>query len=65
MRGITNKVKPPRAVYVRFPLGSVTGSSFDIQTQTQVLEAALTSLETMKEPGQIIKLPFEYNKTHA
>ncbi|MHB1126983.1 MAG: hypothetical protein ACYC2T_08505 [Bacillota bacterium] len=56
MYGITAKVRPPRAVYLHFPLGSVTGAAFDASTQRQTVEAALAALLEMKTPGEIKKL---------
>lgn len=60
MEGITSKVNPPRAVYVPFPLGQVTGKAFDKETQTAVIKEALKAVEAIKNPGEIKKLSFKW-----
>lgn len=56
-RDITASVKPPRAVFVNFPLGHTAGIPFDKGMQTGIVKAALNALHEIKEPGAIIDLP--------
>jgi D-proline reductase (dithiol) PrdB len=56
-RDITAAVKPPRAVFVNFPLGHTTGAPLDAPLQTAIVRAALDRLVEAKEPGVILDLP--------
>lgn len=60
MQGISSKVRPPRAVLVRFPLGRVTGATFDLETQKEVVKSALQALKEIQTPGEIEELPFKW-----
>ena len=60
MQGISGKVKPPRTVYVPFPLGRVTGKAFDVKTQKSVVKASLEAFKEIQNPGEIKKLPFKW-----
>ncbi len=53
-RTITEKVKPPRALLVNFPLGHPLGKPLDKVTQREVLAEALRSLKEIAEPGSIL-----------
>jgi D-proline reductase (dithiol) PrdB len=55
-RTITEKVKPPRALLVAFPLGHPMGNPFDIKIQRQVLMDGLKSLKEIEKPGTIVDL---------
>ena len=52
---ITRRVKPPRALYLRYPFGHPMGEAFAVRQQRAVLLAALEALETITEPGTIIE----------
>lgn len=54
---ITRLVKPPRAVFLNFPLGHQTGKKFEPGLQRSILKDALNALCTIKEPGTILELP--------
>jgi hypothetical protein len=55
-------VKPPRSVFVDFPLGHQVGRPFDISLQRAILRDALEWLEEAKIPGQIKDLPYEWGE---
>jgi hypothetical protein len=55
-------VKPPRAVFVDFPLGRQCGKPSDVQLQTSILKDALGILVSAKKPGQIVDLPYEWGE---
>jgi D-proline reductase (dithiol) PrdB len=59
-RDITESVKPPRAVFVDYPLGHQTGLPGDAESQRAVLRAAFDVLESAREPGRIVELPFRW-----
>jgi len=59
---ITMLVKPPRAVFVNYPLGNPCGRPFDKVNQREVLLAALRCLEASAVPGRILQLPFRWRE---
>ncbi len=50
---ITALVHPPRVVFLDYPLGHTAGRTNDRDEQRAIAEAALSLLETVKEPGEI------------
>jgi D-proline reductase (dithiol) PrdB len=52
---ITRRVKPPRALYLRYPFGHPMGEASAVRQQRAVLLAGLEALETITEPGTIIE----------
>jgi D-proline reductase (dithiol) PrdB len=59
-RDIIEAVKPPRAVFVNFPLGHQTGKPFDRPLQIAILKAAFETLKSAKTPGTIVDLPYQW-----
>ena len=57
---ITERVRPPRAAFLNYPLGNATGAPGDAEGQRQVLRQVLSLAETAREPGTIVELPFEW-----
>ena len=57
-RDIMASVRPPRAVFVNFPLGHQTGKPFDRGLQRAIVVAALEMLRSATEPGTIADLPY-------
>ena len=53
-------VKPPRAVFVDFPLGRQCGKPNDAALQMRILKDALGTLVEAKVPGEIFDLPYEW-----
>lgn len=58
-RDITERVRPPRACFVNYPMGNEIGRPGDVETQRGIVRAAFDSIALMREPGTIIDLPFE------
>ena len=52
---VTMKVKPPRALFLRYPFGHPLGEAFRVRQQRRILIDALTGLETIREPGTILR----------
>jgi hypothetical protein len=52
---ITRRVRPPRALYLRYPFGHPMGEAFAVRQQRAVLLAALEALETITAPGTIVE----------
>ncbi len=65
-RDITALVRPPRSLFVNFPMGNTFGRAGDSATQTKILRAALDFATTATEPGVLFDWPepwdgpFEY-----
>lgn len=53
---ITERIRPPRAAFLNFPLGNATGSPRDAEGQRRVLRKVLGLAETIREPGTIVEL---------
>lgn len=58
---ITASVRPPRAVFVNFPLNHETGKAGDPPGQRRILLDALRAFETLWEPGQMLTLPYVWD----
>jgi len=61
-RDVTEVVKPPRSVFVNFPLGHTTGKPFDRELQMKIIKDAFDALKSINEPGRIIDLPYEWKE---
>ena len=58
---ITQAVKPPRAVFLNFPLGHQTGKPHDRELQRRIVRDALAAFETISRPGEIVELPYVWD----
>jgi len=56
-REVAENVKPPRALFVKFPFGAPLGPAGDIETQRGVILEALSVLAVATEPGTIADSP--------
>ena len=59
---ITESVKPPRAVFVNFPLGHQTGRPGQPELQRAIVRDAFRALETITEPGTVVSLPYVWDE---
>jgi D-proline reductase (dithiol) PrdB len=55
-------VKPPRALFVHFPMGAPLGPANDPETHHEVLRQALDILETARQPGTIVDSPLQWKR---
>ncbi len=62
VRRFTTEVRPPRTVFVKWPMGHPLGEPFRPDIQNAVISDALRALETVKEPGAIIDLPYKWKR---
>lgn len=60
-RDVTESVKPPRSIFVNFPLGHTTGKPFDRGLQMAIIKDAFDALKSIKEPGTIVNLPYKWD----
>jgi len=61
-RDITRAVKPPRAVFVNFPLGHQTGKPNQPDLQRSIVIDAMRAFETIAQPGTIVELPYVWDE---
>ena len=59
---ITRKVKPPRALYLRYPFGHPMGEAFATAQQRTILTDALAALETITVPGTIVEPGYAWKR---
>ncbi len=59
-RKMTEAIRPPRSLFVDFPMGRPMGRAFDNRTQRAVLKEALKTLEDITEPGSIVDSPIKW-----
>ena len=59
---ITTLVKPPRSVFVNFPLGHQCGKPDDPVGQRGILTEALRLLETATAGGTLLHLPVRWRE---
>ena len=56
-RDILAAGRPPRAVFLDYPLGHSAGKPFDRDDQVSVVRGALDGFATIAEPGTLLTLP--------
>lgn len=61
-RDISAQVKPPRTVFVNFPMGNTFGRAFDREQQRAILHEALKCLEHARQGGDLVDLPYEWGE---
>ena len=59
-RDLTAQVRPPRSVFVNFPMGNPFGRPGDAATQRKVLLEALRAAERCDEAGLLIDLQYDW-----
>jgi D-proline reductase (dithiol) PrdB len=57
---ISEQLRVPRAVGLRFPLGNPFGAALDNATQSRILRDCLALLESATLPGIVVRLPYEW-----
>ncbi len=55
-------MRPPRSLYVRFPIGLTLGAPGAANQQRVVVEDALALLETATESGLFRELPYRWQR---
>ena len=58
---ITQSVKPPRAVFINFPLGHQTGPPDQPELQRRIVTDAMRAFETIATPATIVELPYVWD----
>lgn len=62
VRKFTEKVKPPRTIFLKWPFGHPLGEPFKKDQQRAVLLKAFDALNSIESPGEIIDLPFRWKR---
>ncbi|HKL26499.1 MAG TPA: hypothetical protein VJ910_09775 [Desulfuromonadales bacterium] len=62
VRDYTEKVQPPRTIFLKWPFGHPLGEPGNLAQQRTVLLEALKAVKTIREPGEIIDLPFPWRR---
>jgi len=62
VRDYSEKVQPPRTVFLRWPFGHPFGEPGNRLQQRTVLLRALQALQEIAEPGTIVDLPFAWRR---
>jgi D-proline reductase (dithiol) PrdB len=59
-RDLSVQVRPPRTVFVNFPMGNTFGKPFAKDQQRTILLDALRALDSIKRGGEMMDLPYEW-----
>lgn len=62
VREYTEKVKPPRSVFLRWPFGHPLGEPGNVAQQRAVLKKAFEVLYAVEKPGTIVDLPWRWKR---
>jgi D-proline reductase (dithiol) PrdB len=62
VRNYTEKVKPPRSIFLRWPFGHPLGEPFNVAQQRAVLAEAFRAFYAIDTPGEIIDVPFQWKR---
>ena len=61
-RDLTAQVRPPRSVFVNFPMGNPFGRPGDTDAQRAILLEALRLAERCDEAGLLVDLPHDWGE---
>ena len=61
-RDLTEQVRPPRSVFVNFPMGNPFGRPGDVAMQRAVLLDALRLAEADVPAGVLVDLPYQWGE---
>lgn len=62
VREYSEKVKPPRTIFLRWPFGHPLGEPFNVAQQRAVLIEAFKNLYSINVPGAIVDLPLRWKR---
>ncbi len=61
-RDLTAQVKPPRSLFLNFPMGNNFGEPFNTDQQTRILRRALELFEEVETGGYLEDWPEEWHE---
>lgn len=62
LRKLTEEVRPPRTLFLRWPFGHPLGEPGNVAQQMKVIRDSFRALKEIKEPGTIIDLPYKWKR---
>ena len=62
VREYTEKVKPPRTVFLKWPFGHPLGEPNQMAQQRAVMNKAFEALYSIQTPGTIIDIPWRWKR---
>ena len=62
LKEVTEKVRPPRSVFLRYPFGHPLGEAFNTKQQRAILLDTFKALETITEPGTIVEPGYRWRR---
>ena len=62
LKEVTEKVRPPRSVFLRYPFGHPLGDAFNIAQQRTILLDVFNALEGITEPGTIVEPGYQWRR---
>lgn len=62
VREYTEKVKPPRSIFLKWPFGHPLGEPFHVFQHYAVIIQAFKALYEVKTPGEIIDIPYRWRR---
>ena len=62
LREVTEKVRPPRSVFLRYPFGHPLGEAFKVAQQRTILLDALNALEGITKRGMIVEPGYQWRR---
>jgi len=62
VREYTEKIKPPRSIFLKWPFGHPLGEPGNRAQQWAVLMKALDALSTISTPGTILDIPWRWKR---
>ncbi|MCU0577752.1 MAG: hypothetical protein MUD15_13170 [Desulfobacterota bacterium] len=62
VRQYTEKVKPPRTIFLKWPFGHPLGEPHNVAQQRSVLKKALEALYAVDTPGTIVDIPWRWRR---
>jgi D-proline reductase (dithiol) PrdB len=62
-RDLTQQVRPPRSVFVNFPMGNAFGRPFAADAQRRILQDALELGERARSGGALVDLPYDWGES--
>lgn len=61
-REISERVRPPRTYFLRYPFGHPLGEPFKENQQRRIFSDTLGLLETVRKPGTIVDSPYRWRR---
>ncbi len=60
VRSFSEKIRPPRTVFLDWPFGHPLGKPFNVAQQRSVLMASFRALYSIRTPGEIVDLRYSW-----